>query len=166
MYAKEHPETPALLLFDAIAPVEVVGRAPAEEQRKFAGALLTPETFGIYPDDPARSRETLFDLTDDELASYLSNIAVEKESGIAFRQTLRGGVSIPADAIQCPTLVIYAGTGEPTDDPNESEALAAHLGAALVPMPGIGHWGVVYHDASVRNAAPRVDAWLRQTLPQ
>jgi pimeloyl-ACP methyl ester carboxylesterase len=165
MYAREHPETPALLLFDAIAPVEVVGRASAEEQRRFAGTLLTPETFGIYPDDPERSREVLFDLTGEELTSYLANAAGAEESGIAFRQTLRGGVSIPAGSIASPALVVYAGTGEATTDPNESEALAAHLGAETVPMPGIGHWGVVYHDDAVRRAAPAVDAWLRRSLP-
>jgi pimeloyl-ACP methyl ester carboxylesterase len=163
MYAAQHAETPALLLFDSIAPVEVTGRAPIEEQRKFAGEVLTPEHFGIFPDDPARSRETLFDLTNDELAAYLANVEGAQESGIAFRQTLRG-MSIPAESIISPVLVIYAGTGEPTDDPNESEALAAYLGAPLVPMPGIGHWGVVYHDESVRTAAPAVDAWLRETL--
>ena len=163
MYAAQHPETPALLLFDSIAPVEVTGRAPIEVQRQFAGEVLTPMHFGIFPEDPARSREALFDLSDDELSSYLANVAAAQESGIAFRQTLRG-ISLPAEAIKCPTLVIYAGTGEPTDDPNESEALAAYLGAEIVPMPGIGHWGVVYHDDAVRAAAPAVNAWLQRTV--
>jgi pimeloyl-ACP methyl ester carboxylesterase len=164
MYAREHPETPALLLFDSIAPVEVTGRAPADVQRKFAGAVLTPETFGIFPEDPARSRETLFDLTDEELTAYLSQASGAEESGIAFRQTLRG-ISVPADALTMPSLVIgVAGSGLP-DEQTESEALAQHLGCEMVAMPGVGHWGVVYHDAAVEQAAPAVDAWLRRTLP-
>jgi pimeloyl-ACP methyl ester carboxylesterase len=142
----------------------VTGRAPAEVQRKFAGPVLTPETFGIFPEDPARSRETLFDLTDEELAAYLAQAAGAEESGIAFRQTLRG-ISVPADALTMPSLVIgVAGSGLP-DEQTESEALAQHLGCEMVAMPGVGHWGVVYHDAAVEQAAPAVDAWLRRTLP-
>ena len=164
MYARDHPETPALLLFDSIAPVEVTGRALAEEQRKFAGAVLTPETFGIFSEDPARSRETLFDLTDDELAAYLANVHNAEESGIAFRQTLRG-ISVAAEAITMPSLVIGVGGSDSPEHQTENEALAQYLGCEMVSMAGVGHWGVVYHDDAVAEAAPAVDAWLRRTFP-
>ena len=164
MYAREHPETPALLLFDSIAPVEVTGRASAEEQRKFAGAVLTPETFGIFPEDPVRSREMLPELTEEELAMFLSNATGAEESGIAFRQTLRG-ISVPAEAITMPSLVIGVGGGDSSESQTESEALAQYLGCEMVAMPGVGHWGVVYHDDAIVEAVPAVDAWLRRTFP-
>jgi len=164
MYAREHPETPAMLLFDSIAPEEVTGRATAEAQRKFAGAVLTSQTFGIFPEDRGRSRETLFDLSDDELASYLENARDAEESGIAFRQTLRG-ISVPATAITMPSLVVGVGGSGAPDEETESEALSQYLGCQMVAMPGVGHWGVVYHDAAIAEAAPAVDAWLRSTFP-
>jgi hypothetical protein len=64
-----------------------------------------------------------------------------------------------------PCLVIGAGGSGLRDEPTESEALAQYLGCEMVAMQGVSHWGVVYHDAAVGEAAPAVDAWLRRTFP-
>jgi pimeloyl-ACP methyl ester carboxylesterase len=160
MYASQHAETSALLLFDPMLPLEAGGKADIETVRRFSGARLTPATFGIDASDPQRTREVLFDLAEDEVQSYLANCAAEEESGIAFRQTLRG-ISIPAGAIRCPSLIVY---GAEAGSVEAKHRLAEHLDGGAMSIAGAGHWGVVYGEAFVRQAAPAIDLWLNRVL--
>jgi pimeloyl-ACP methyl ester carboxylesterase len=162
MYASAHGETPGLVLFAPEAPVEVAGKAPPEAVRAAAGALLGPEAFGVYPDDPARSGEALSDLTDEEVQRVLEASAGARESGIAYRQILRG-VSVAAWSIACPALVVY-GEGETEEQKQRSIALASYVAGESLGVADAGRWGVVMGESAVAAAAPRLDAWLRRVL--
>lgn len=160
MYAAKHPETTALMLWDSMLPKEL-SKAGMDAVRRFSGAILTPETFGIYPEERERSRRVLSDLTDEELDWYLSHCAGAEESGIAFRQVLRG-ISVPSDSISCPALVLSPQATSDESDVNQQ--LVSHLGGQLLGVPTAGHWGIVCHGQAVAAAAPEVDAWLRDNL--
>jgi pimeloyl-ACP methyl ester carboxylesterase len=165
MYAAQHAETPALLLLEPNMPVEVAGKASVEYQRRFSAPVLTPESFGVFPADPAKSGELLNDLTPDELADFLARSAGAQESGIAFRQCLRG-ISVPSSSIQCPSMVVYGQSEERSDAGEWSRSLAAHLGGESLSVPNASHWGIVAHEQSVAGAAASIDAWLQRTLDQ
>jgi pimeloyl-ACP methyl ester carboxylesterase len=149
----------ALLLLSSYPPLEVAGRAPMDVIRQAAGDVLGPEAFGIYSDDRKRSRTVLSDLTEDELTWFLEQSAGAEESGIATRQCLRG-ISVPKGAVESPSLVLY-GEAEQEVMRKWAHGLAGHLGGDVRALPGVGHWGLVCHDAAVAEAAPNVDAWLR-----
>jgi pimeloyl-ACP methyl ester carboxylesterase len=163
MYASGHPETPALLLMEPNMPVEVAGKASVEYQRRFSAPVLEPEVFGVIREDPGRSREALFDLSEAELTDFLTRSAGAAESGIAFRQCLRG-ISVPQDSIGCPTLVLYGDHESRLEVAGWSRGLASHLGGETLTVPGAGHWGIVAHGPMVAAAAVGVDGWLRRSL--
>jgi pimeloyl-ACP methyl ester carboxylesterase len=158
MYAAQHPQTPGLLLFSPSQPLEVAGKASIEVQRRHPEPVLGPGAFGVYPEDADASREALFDLTDEELSRFLERTAGAQESGLAYRQRLRG-ISIPEVSIACPSLVVY-GQLESGATPTQNQALAGHIKGESLCVPGAGHWGIVYSDALVATTAPLVDAWL------
>ncbi len=162
MYAAKHQETPALLLFSPSPPLEIAGKASMDVLRKNPELVLEPPAFGVYPEDTDASRRALFDLTNDELAGFLSQSAGAQESGLAYRQRLRG-ISIPAAAVHCPALVIY-GARETGITLEQNRALAQHLGGEALCVEGAGHWGIVYSHSLVSDTARRVDAWLHNTL--
>lgn len=164
MYASRHPETPALALFAPSPPLEVAGRGDPEAVRATPREAFGPELYGVFPDDPARSRAALFDLTDEEQAAVRSNSAGALESGFARRQRLRG-ISIPAGSISCPSLVIH-GDQDSAIAPTRSEAVAAYLGAERIAVPGAGHWGPVFNDDLVRRLAQELDEWLRRCFSE
>lgn len=159
MYAAQHPETPGLLLLDPMLPAEL-GKPDIDTVRRFSGAVLTPATFGIYAGDRERSRKVLFDLDDAELDDYLHRSEGAEESGIAFRQILRG-ISIPQGAISCPALIVAPNRGP---DPAANSRLAKHLGGESIGVPEAGHWGIVCHSPTVASIAPAVDGWLHRTV--
>jgi pimeloyl-ACP methyl ester carboxylesterase len=163
MYAAQHPETPALLLLEPSPPLEISGRAPPEAVRVFSGPLIRPEDLGIHPEDPERSRSVLFDLNDEEIADFLARSQAAEESGLAFRQNLRG-ISIPQGAVRSPTLVIYGDSEDRLKVAQQNRQLSLYLGGESLPVPGAGHWGLVYSDALVSQAAVLVDAWLQRAL--
>lgn len=163
MYAMAHEECSGLVLIEPSPPLESGGKAPIETVRRFAGPIVHPEQLGIFPDDPRKSREALFDLDGAELSDLLSQSKGAEESGLAFRQGLRG-VSIPAGSIPCPVLVLYGDTQARPEVAVQNRALAEHLGAESSGVPGAGHWGIVCHDPAVAVAAPLVDAWLRREV--
>ena len=158
LYAAGHPKTPGLLLLSPSLPLEVAGRAPIEAVRQASGEVLGPEAFGVFPEDREASRAGLSDLTDEELDRLLELVAGEQESGIAYRQVLRG-MSVPAGAITCPSLVVHG-----SDDAGLAESLAAYLGGERLRVPGDGRWGIVCHDPLVASAAADVDRWLRRRI--
>lgn len=162
MYAANHAETPALLLFSPSPPEEVAGRGTPDEVRRTPSAPIGPETYGLYPDDFERSRRALFDLTDDEAASVLANSAGALESGFARRQRRRG-VRVPPGSIRCPALVVY-GEAERAFPPEQNRRVALYLAGESVGVPDAGHWGIVYGDRAVSETAPKIDAWLRRVL--
>jgi pimeloyl-ACP methyl ester carboxylesterase len=163
MYAVRHPETPALLLIEPSPPLEVAGRPAPEQVRTFSGDVIGPETLGIYPGDPGRSREMLFDLDDAERAEFLAQSQEAQEAGLAFRQNLRG-ISIPPGAVRCQALVVYGQTQAREKVATQNRQLALYLAAESIGVAEAGHWGVVYSERAVAIAAPRVDDWLRRVL--
>ncbi len=162
MYAAGHPETPALVVLAPSPPQQVAGRGSAEEMRGIPAGPFGPEVYGVYPDDPARSREALFDLTDDEVRTVLDSSLGAQESGFARRQRKRG-VSVAAGAVRCPSLVVY-GESDRHFPPDLNRRLALLLGGDTLAVAGTGHWGLVYHEAAVAETAPKLDAWLRDVL--
>ncbi len=162
MYAAAHPETPALVLMSPSPPLAVAGRASAEEVRATPTGPFGPELYGVYPDDPDRSREALFDLSHEEVAAVLENSRGALESGFARRQRKRG-VSIAHGAVRCPTLVVY-GEKDPHFPPDLNRRLALFLASDTLAVPDAGHWGIVYHEDTVAATAPKLDSWLRDVL--
>jgi len=160
MYAAQHPETPAMLLFDSIMPAEI-SKADIDTVRKFAGNLLTPAVFGIDPHNRDSSRSVLFDLTDEELEGFLSRSDGAGESGVALRQALRG-ISVPAEQVACPALVL-APEGN-NEGAGHNARLAEYLRGDLLSVPEVGHWGIVCHARAVDAVAPEVDRWLRRSV--
>jgi alpha-beta hydrolase superfamily lysophospholipase len=157
MYAASEAAPPALLLLSPYLPQEAGGKAPIETVRAFGGELLGPEAFGLFPGNPARSHEVLAGLDDAETAILLERIAPEQESGIAYRQALRG-VSVDRADIACPVLSLHSDA-----DRTAGEALKAYLGneAAYIAADA---WGMVRHEAAVIEAAALVDEWLIKSL--
>jgi pimeloyl-ACP methyl ester carboxylesterase len=159
MYAAKHRETPALVVLAPSPPLQVQGRSDPEEVRRTPGAPFGPELYGIYPDDPERSRPALVDLTDEEAKAVLKNSAGTLESGFARRQRKRG-IDIPAGSIRCPSLVVY-GESDEHFPPDLNHRISLFLAADSLAVPNAGHWGLVYSERAVREAAPKVDEWLR-----
>jgi pimeloyl-ACP methyl ester carboxylesterase len=162
MYAAKHEETPALVVFSPSAPLEVAGKASIEELRKMPSGTFGPEFLGIYPDDVEKSREMLTDLTEEEVKSLLANSRGQEESGFAMRERSRG-ISIAPGAIQCPVLVVY-GEDEIDSMREQARQLSVYLAGETLTMRRVRHWGIVYHDAAVVEAAPGVDRWLTKSL--
>ncbi len=162
MYAALHPETPALVLLSPSPPLQVAGRADADVVRQTPAAPFGPEVYGIYPGDLEASRRTLFDLTDDEARRVLEHSAGAVESGFARRQRRRG-IEVPAASVRAPALVVF-GEDDAWFVPEVNCRTALYLGADTVELPGLGHWGIVYSEKGVADAAGRVDEWLRRTL--
>jgi pimeloyl-ACP methyl ester carboxylesterase len=159
MYAAKHPETPALVLISPSPPAEVADPARSALRREQSAAPYGPEVYGLYPDDPQASREALHDLNDSEARRVIENVAGARESGVARHQRLRG-ISIPAESIVMPVHVIY---GE-RENVENNEKLAAYYGAGALALPDVGHWGVVYHESAVIEAAMHLSSWLRRVL--
>jgi pimeloyl-ACP methyl ester carboxylesterase len=160
MYAARQEDSPALVLIAPSPPLQVQGRSDPEEVRRTPSAPFGPELYGVYPDDPDRSRaESLFDLTEAEAAVVLEKSRGALESGFARRQRKRG-IDIPAGAIKAPTLVLY-GESDAHFPPELNRRLSLYLAADGLSVPGAGHWGLVYSERAVRETAPKVDAWLR-----
>ncbi|HXH23029.1 MAG TPA: alpha/beta fold hydrolase [Dehalococcoidia bacterium] len=160
MYAAWHPEAPALVTLAPSPPLQVQGRGDPEEVRKTPSAPFGPELYGVYPDEPERSAEALFDLTPAERDAVLERSRGALESGFARRQRKRG-IDIRAGAVRCPALVLY-GEQDRHFPPDLNRRIALYLGADTIAVPDAGHWGLVYSERAVTATAPRVDAWLRR----
>jgi pimeloyl-ACP methyl ester carboxylesterase len=158
MYAAQHATPPALLLMSPSQPLEVAGRAPIDVVRQASGETLGPDVFGVYPGDPVATRAAQPDLTDGEVTRLLQRIAGERESGIAYRQVLRG-ISVAAGSVRCPSLILHT-----SEEAEHAALLKAHLQAETLVVPGAGRWGIVCHDPAVAEAAVGVDAWLRRSI--
>jgi len=163
MYASKHEGTPALVALAPSPPLQVQGRADAEEVRRTPSAPFGPELYGLYVDDPERSKsEVLFDLTEDEQDVVLKNSVGALESGFARRQRKRG-IDIPAGSIRCPALVLY-GERDGHFPPELNRRISLFLAADSISVADAGHWGLVYSERAVAGAAPKVDAWLRKHI--
>ena len=164
MYAAEHQDAPALLLFSPSPPLEVAGRASAEEVRKTPAAPFGPELYGLFPGDPPASREALHDLSEAEALRVLAGSAGAQESGLARRQRRRG-ISVPDGAVRAPSLVVY-GEDDRQFPPEVNRRLAIYLGGETLAVPHAGHWGIVCSEKAVAAAAVGVDGWLRRNLAE
>lgn len=164
MYASRHPETPALALFAPSPPEEVAGKGDPEKIRATPRTAYGPDLYGIYPDDIERSRPALFDLSDAEAVRVLESSVGALESGFARRQRIRG-LSVPADSILCPSLVVH-GALDKSISPESSRGVAYHLKSEIIEVAEAGHWGPVYHEETVADLAVRLDAWLRQCFSE
>jgi pimeloyl-ACP methyl ester carboxylesterase len=162
MQAAAEPRTPGLLLFAPSPPLEVAGRSDPSVVRETPSGAFGPEGYGLDAADPEGVRRVLHDLSDEETAQVLDNVRGSTESGLARRQRRRG-VSLPAGAVRCPSLVVY-GEADRYFPPDLQRRLAIYLGADVMSVPAVGHWGIVCHVDAVKAAAPGVDAWLRSNL--
>jgi len=162
MYEAKHRQMPALVVMAPVPPLEVGGRTSLEELRQIPPEPLGPRYFGLDLDEPAAARRALADLTDAEAAQVLAKMQGALESGVARRQADRG-VSVPADMIGCPVLVLHG--EEDAGRPAELDRrMADYYGGTSVGVPDAGHWGIVYHEAAVAGTAWRLDAWLKKVL--
>jgi pimeloyl-ACP methyl ester carboxylesterase len=161
MYASKHKQTPGLVLLAPSPPLQVQGRADPDEVRRTPSTPFGPELYGIFPDDPERTHAgATFDLTAEEEAVVLEKSRGALESGFARRQRKRG-INVPAGSVRCPALLLY-GERDSHFPPDLNRRTALFLAADSIVVPGAGHWGLVYSEAAVRQAAPKVDAWLRR----
>jgi pimeloyl-ACP methyl ester carboxylesterase len=157
MYAAGREDVPALLLFAPSPPLEVQGKATLQDLRSTPLTPFGPEVYGLFSDDPERSRAAMPDLTDDEIARVLERSVGATESGLARRQR-KSGISVPS--LQAPSLLIY---GDQDDAPMRKR-IANHLGSDSLLVPAAGHWGPVYSEHMVSTLAPGVDNWLRRSV--
>jgi pimeloyl-ACP methyl ester carboxylesterase len=133
-----------------------------EEVRQIPLTAIGPDAYGLYPDDMEASREALFDLTEFEAKAVLANSAGAQESGLARRQRRRG-ISVLPGSIRCPVLVVY-GEKETGNTPEQNRRLALYLAGESLAMPDAGHWGIVYSEQAVSEAAPRVAGWVAREV--
>lgn len=116
--------------------------------RAAAVVLLEPsppaEIQGIHAE--IESRAGLFD-AEAVYGRFPPGVRARPESVPARAQRKRG-ISVPQ--LPCPALVCY-GDEFPED---RGRAIVRLYGAAELPFPGLGHWGLV-HDPRVRAAAAR-----------
>lgn len=162
MYASKHEATPGLVLLSPSPPLQVQGRADPDEVRRTPTVPMGPEFYGLYPDDPEKSRDATFDLSDEERGTVLRNSVGALESGFARRQRKRG-IDVPAASLRCPSLVI-CGERETAFPPELNRRLALFLGGDCLEVPGASHWGLVYSERAVKRVAADVDGWLRRNL--
>jgi pimeloyl-ACP methyl ester carboxylesterase len=162
MHAALQPEVSGLLLFAPSPPLEVAGRADAEVVRATPSGPFGPEVYGLHVDDLEASREALPDLTDDEAAQLLGRVRGAEESGMARRQRRRG-ISVAPGVIRSPSLVVF-GEQDVHFAPEIQRSLATYLAGDAISVPGVGHWGIVCHEESVKLATPRIDDWLKRML--
>ena len=153
-------EIPALALFAPSPPLEVAGRVTGDEVRKTPSGPFGPEVYGIFPDDLEKSRNALFDLSDEQASRVLASSSGALESGFARRQRKRG-ISVPADDIQCPSIVIF-GEQDGSQPPEQCRKLATYLDATTIALPALGHWGILYDEEAVARTAVQLDGWLRK----
>jgi pimeloyl-ACP methyl ester carboxylesterase len=142
--------------------MEVAGRADPDVVRATPPGPFGPEVYGLHADDLEKSRRALPDLTDDEAVQLLERVRGVEESGMARRQRRRG-ISVAPGAIRAPSLVVY-GEEDAHFAPEVQRSLAIYLAGGTIPVPDVGHWGIVCHEDAVNLAAPRVDAWLRANV--
>lgn len=165
MYAAAQQDVPALLLWAPPPALEVGGRPPVRELRRFPPAPLGPESFGLDHADAAATRQgALFDLTEEEADRVLAATAGAQESGLACRQAA-AGVSIPPGAVRCPALLVY-GEADRERPPSLYRRMALYLAADVLAVEGAGRFGIVCGERFVARTAPDVDGWLRRVLRQ
>ncbi len=162
MYAATHGETPALVLIAPSPPLEVAGRAPGDEVRQTPSGPYGPDLYGIFPENIEKSRAALFDLNEEQAGLVLAGSYGAQESGFARRQRKRG-IAVPADSINCASMVIY-GEQDGAIPPAYSEEVAAYLGSTALAVPDLGHWGILYNEEAVAGIALRLDSWLKGVL--
>jgi pimeloyl-ACP methyl ester carboxylesterase len=162
MHAALQPEVSGLLLFAPSPPLEVAGRADPDVVRATPSGPFGPEVYGLHVDDLEASREALPDLTDDEATQLLDRVRGAEESGMARRQRRRG-ISVAPGAIRAPSLVVF-GEQDVHFPAEVQRSLAIYLAGDAIPVPGVGHWGIVCHEEAVKLAAPKIDDWLKRML--
>lgn len=162
MYAARRDDVPALVLLSPSPPLEVQGRRSAAEVSQTPAAPIGPEFYGIYPNDVTASMPSMPDLSEEEARKVVTNSAGALESGVARRQRQRG-ISVPAAAINSPVLV-FAGELETGFTPEQNQRLADLYKGQCIALPGASHWGIVYHGATVADAAMKLDSWLRKSV--
>ena len=154
MYAATRPDLRALVLLAPSPPLEIQGAGDDESVGRIPD-VFGPEVYGIpRAGEPAKGR--LAELTEAETARLIE--LMELESGAARRQRKRG-ISVPAERVRCPTLVI-TGARDRQFPPDEGARVAAYYGAEQMVVPGASHLGVVAHAPTARELAGRVITWL------
>lgn len=159
MMASRRQEVPGVVLLGPVATKEAGGGASLQELQRIPAGPIGPAELGVATDGTATA---LADLTDEEKTRLRNEMKDAIESGVALRQAERG-VSVPVDTVQRPVLVL-SGDVEDGRGAEPGGRVAETYGGQRVVVPGVGRWGIVYHEAAVADMAWRVDAWLKKVL--
>ena len=158
LYAERNPVL-GLVLLAPSPPAAALPRRPAEHELKAVPPVYDAAWWGwLQPWD--RLRETITDLTDDELEKMQEMLAGARESGSARRERMLG-VPIDPHRITVPTLVIGAGMDDVVQ-PSEARRTADLLGATYEYFPSASHFGLVMGSDTWPQVAGSVLGWLEE----
>jgi pimeloyl-ACP methyl ester carboxylesterase len=149
----------ALVLLAPSPPAAALPRRPSAHELKDVPPIYDAHWWGwIQPWD--RLRETMPDMSDDELEKMQEMLDGAHESGTARRERMRG-VPLDPSRIDAPALVIAAGRDD-VIHPTEARRTADLLGAAYEYMPSASHFGLVMGSETWPQVASAVLGWLEE----
>jgi non-heme chloroperoxidase len=149
----------ALVLLAPSPPAAALPRRPSAHELKDVPPVYDARWWGwIQPWD--RLRESMPDMTDDELEKMQEMLDGAYESGTARRERMRG-VPLDPSRIDAPALVISAGLDD-VIHPTEARRTADLLGAAYEYMPSASHFGLVMGSDTWPQVAASVLGWLEE----
>ncbi|HTE64777.1 MAG TPA: alpha/beta hydrolase [Candidatus Binatia bacterium] len=148
-----------LVLLAPSPPAAALPRRPSEHELRDVPPIYDASWWGwIQPWD--RLRETMPDLTDDELEKMQEMLDGARESGSARRERMRG-VPVDSSRIDVPSLVIGAGLDD-VIHPTEARRTADLLGATYEYFPSASHFGLVMGSETWPQVAGSVLGWLEE----
>ena len=158
MYASRHPVL-GLVLLAPSPSAAVLPRKPAEHELKQIPPVYDAEWWG-WTASAKELRESMPDMSDDDLVKMQEMLSGARESGTARRERMLG-VDVDTARINVPSLVIGAGLDD-TVHPNEARRTADLLGAAYEYFPGASHFGLVMGERTWPEVAGSVLGWLEE----
>ena len=148
-----------LVLLAPSPPAAALPRRPSEHELRDVPPVYDARWWGwIQPWD--RLRETMPDLSDDELEKMQEMLDGARESGNARRERMRG-VPVDSSRIGVPSLVIGAGLDD-VIHPTEARRTADLLGATYEYFPSASHFGLVMGSETWPQVAGSVLGWLEE----
>ena len=158
LYAAHRPVL-GLVLLAPSPSAAALPRRPSEHELKAIPAVYDAKWWGwIAPIDELR--DSMPDMSDEDLSKMQEMLAGARESGCARRQRMLG-VEVESSRIDVPSLVIGAGLDDVVH-PAEASRTADLLGATYEYFPSASHFGLVMGERTWPEVAGSVHGWLEE----